>query len=88
MPICKMCGTQLETHTNEEVTKCYYSLSLILDEEDYAKILPLPNLDYKIFKGDSLLSLESNLLGFEKKDIIKKLKNEYFQITNIKQKME
>ena len=32
MPICKMCGTQLETHTNEEVTKCYYSLSLILDE--------------------------------------------------------
>jgi hypothetical protein len=71
-----------------ETAKLRLWLSLILDEEDYDKILPLPNLDYKIFKGDSLLSLESNLLGFEKKDEIALLKNEYFQTTNIKKKLE
>jgi hypothetical protein len=71
-----------------ETAKLRLWLSLILDEEDYDKILPLPNLDYKIFKGDSLLSLESNLLGLEKKDEIVSLKNEYFQITNIKRKLE
>ncbi len=71
-----------------ETAKLRLWLSLVIDETDYSKILPLPNLDYKIFKGDSLLSLETNLLGFEIKDDVKKLKNEYFKTTNIKKKLE
>ena len=30
-------------------------LSLVVDEEDYQSIKPLPNLDYKIMQGDSLI---------------------------------
>jgi hypothetical protein len=71
-----------------ETSKLRLWLSLIIDETDYSKILPLPNLDYKIFKGDSLLGLESNLLGFEIKDDVNKLKKEYFKTTNIKKKLE
>lgn len=33
-------------------------LSLIVDEEDYGKIEALPNLDYKIVRGDSLLGID------------------------------
>ena len=55
-------------------------------KKNYDKILPLPNLDYKIFQGDSLLSLETNLLAMELKEEISELKNKYFQITNIKKR--
>ena len=71
-----------------ETAKLRRWLSLILDEENYDKIMPLPNLDYKIFKGDSLLSLETNLLAFEIKKEIGELKDKYFQITNIKEKIK
>lgn len=71
-----------------ETAKLRLWLSLILDEENYDKILPLPNLDYKIFKGDSLLGLDSNLFSHEIKNDIKELKNKYFQITNIKEKIK
>ena len=71
-----------------ETAKLRLWLSLVLDEENYDKILPLPNLDYKIFQGDSLLSLETNLLAMELKEEISELKNKYFQITNIKEKIK
>lgn len=38
-----------------EIAKLRLWLSLIVDEEDYKYIKPLPNLDYKIMQGNSLL---------------------------------
>jgi len=40
-----------------EIAKLRLWLSLIVDEEDYKHIKPLPNLDYKIMQGNSLLVL-------------------------------
>jgi type II restriction/modification system DNA methylase subunit YeeA len=39
-----------------EIAKLRLWLSLIVDEEDIKQIKPLPNLDYKIMQGDSLVS--------------------------------
>jgi len=39
-----------------EIAKLRLWLSLIVDEEDINKINPLPNLDYKIMQGNSLIS--------------------------------
>ena len=38
-----------------EITKLRLWLSLIVDEADYSLTEPLPNLDYKIMQGDSLI---------------------------------
>ena len=38
-----------------EIAKLRLWLSLVVDEDDISKIKPLPNLDYKIMQGDSLL---------------------------------
>lgn len=70
-----------------ETAKLRLWLSLILDEDNYENIQPLPNLDYKIFKGNSLLKVDSNSLfdDFNSKELIK-LKNEYFNIHDLKKK--
>ena len=39
-----------------EIAKLRFWLSLIVDEEDITNIKPLPNLDYKIMQGNSLIS--------------------------------
>jgi len=39
-----------------EIAKLRLWLSLVVDEEDITQIKPLPNLDYKIMQGDSLIS--------------------------------
>jgi adenine-specific DNA-methyltransferase len=38
-----------------DIAKLRLWLSLVVDEENYEEIKPLPNLDYKIMQGDSLL---------------------------------
>lgn len=38
-----------------EIAKLRLWLSLVVDEEDYAGIQPLPNLDFKIMQGNSLI---------------------------------
>jgi len=38
-----------------EIAKLRLWLSMIVDEDDYRQIKPLPNLDYKIMQGNSLL---------------------------------
>lgn len=38
-----------------EIAKLRLWLSLVVDEEDYHTIKPLPNLDYKIMQGNSLI---------------------------------
>lgn len=49
-------------------------LSLIVDEEDYDTIEALPNLDYKIVRGDSLIGFPENWTSqaFEKLEALKK----------------
>jgi len=54
-----------------EVAKLRLWLSLIVDEEDVERINPLPNLDYKILQGNSLISefLGINFDGVEDKKL-------------------
>ena len=46
-----------------EIAKLRLWLSLVVDEEDVKQIKPLPNLDYKIVAGNSLLALEESELA-------------------------
>ncbi len=39
-----------------ETAKLRFWLSLVVDEEDVKNIKPLPNLDYKIMQGNSLIT--------------------------------
>jgi len=50
-----------------EIAKLRLWLSLVVDEDDYYSIKPLPNLDYKIMQGNSLFEeYEGNKLFDEK----------------------
>lgn len=62
-------------------------LSLIVDEEDYGKIEALPNLDYKIVRGDSLIGFPENWKSpaFDK---IEELKKQFFQESDHDRKAE
>ena len=62
-------------------------LSLIVDEEDFHSIEALPNLDYKIIRGNSLIGFP---IGWQSSafDKIEKLKNEFFDETNSDKKKE
>jgi len=71
-----------------EVAKLRLWLSLIVDEEDIKKIKPLPNLDYKIVQGNSLLRVEKDLFNMELFNQLEKLKSLYFNETNPAKKQE
>jgi hypothetical protein len=71
-----------------EICKLRFWLSLIVDEEDFHNIKPLPNLDYKVVCGDSLLSVEKNLFNQEAFDKLENLKHEYFNETNPTKKQQ
>ena len=58
-----------------EIAKLRLWLSLIVDEKERANIQPLPNLDYKIVKGDSLIGYRFVPQGLEK---IEGLKEKFF----------
>lgn len=45
-----------------EIAKLRLWLSLVVDENDIRQIKPLPNLDYKIVSGNTLLGLPINIL--------------------------
>ncbi len=72
-----------------EIAKLRLWLSLVVDEENYLDIKPLPNLDYKIMQGNSLielLSTESLVSSIDHKrtelvEELKKAKDELFNIT-------
>jgi len=59
-----------------------------VDEEDIKQIQPLPNLDYKIVCGNSLLGVEKNLFNVELFNELESLKPLYFNETKIKKKQE
>ncbi len=46
-----------------EIAKLRLWLSLVVDEQDIKQIKPLPNLDYKIMQGNSLLEVEKEKMG-------------------------
>jgi len=64
-----------------EICKLRFWLSMIVDEEDIYQIKPLPNLDYKIVCGDSLLGFPSNLNSPIEKEI-QSLMDKYFSEIN------
>ena len=65
-----------------EVCKLRFWLSMIVDEEDFKTIKPLPNLDYKVVCGDSLLGVEKDLFNNQAFEKLEKLKPQYFNETN------
>lgn len=69
-----------------ETCKLRFWLSMIVDEEDFHTIKPLPNLDYKVVCGDSLLGVEKNLFNIELFAKLEQLKKQYFKETNLLQK--
>jgi hypothetical protein len=71
-----------------EIAKLRLWLSLIVDEDDIENIKPLPNLDYKIVCGNSLLGVEKNLFNHQLFDELETLKPVYFNETNPTQKQK
>jgi methylase of polypeptide subunit release factors len=71
-----------------EIAKLRLWLSLVVDEEDIKKIKPLPNLDYKIVCGNSLLGVEKNLFNKQLFKELEELKPLYFNETNPSKKQE
>ena len=71
-----------------DIAKLRLWLSLVVDEEDYESIKPLPNLDYKIVCGNSLLSVEKNLFNHQVFAELEQKKQAYFEETNADRKAE
>lgn len=70
-----------------EIAKLRLWLSLIVDEEDIKNIKPLPNLDYKIVQGNSLLDVnKQNLFVYGILQEIENLKRKLFSETNVTEK--
>ncbi len=65
-----------------EIAKLRLWLSLVVDEEDVKQIKPLPNLDYKIVIGNSLLSVEKTLFNEQVFRRLEKLKPLFFDETD------
>ncbi len=71
-----------------EIAKLRLWLSLVVDEEDVKQIKPLPNLDYKIVVGNSLLGVEKNLFNEELFRRLEELKPKYFDESHKKKKSD
>ncbi|MDD5204218.1 MAG: TaqI-like C-terminal specificity domain-containing protein [Desulfobacterales bacterium] len=71
-----------------DIAKLRLWLSLVVDEDDFLSIKPLPNLDYKIVCGDSLLRVERNLLNSHLFEELETLKQQFFEEINPRQKKE
>ena len=69
-----------------EIAKLRLWLSLVVDEEDVQQIKPLPNLDYKVVVGNSLLGVEKTLFNQEQFQKLEELKPKFFDESNSKKK--
>ena len=70
-----------------EIAKLRLWLSLIVDEEDIKQIKPLPNLDYKIMQGNSLLEEYEGIKLFDEELFTKSAFDNTAQIEEVKEKM-
>jgi hypothetical protein len=59
-----------------EIAKLRLWLSLVVDEENFKEIKPLPNLDYKIMQGNSLLEEFEGIKLFDEKLLSRTSKQE------------
>jgi type I restriction-modification system DNA methylase subunit len=71
-----------------DIAKLRLWLSLVVDEDDFQTIKPLPNLDYKIVCGNSLLSVERNVLNYHLFAELESLKQRFFDEINPRQKKD
>jgi methylase of polypeptide subunit release factors len=69
-----------------EIAKLRLWLSLVVDEDDVKQIKPLPNLDYKVVAGNSLIGVEKTLFNIDQLNRLEELKPRYFDATDRKQK--
>ncbi|PIZ74519.1 hypothetical protein COY07_00510 [Candidatus Peregrinibacteria bacterium CG_4_10_14_0_2_um_filter_43_11] len=69
-----------------EIAKLRLWLSLVVDEDDIKQIKPLPNLDYKIMQGNSLLEEFEGIKLFDEKLIASIDLSAEKQIEELKQK--
>ena len=66
-----------------DIAKLRLWLSLVVDEDDFTQVKPLPNLDYKIVTGNSLLGYPYERRGLEK---LEALKDQFFNENDPTQK--
>ncbi|GAB6283420.1 MAG: hypothetical protein STSR0008_21870 [Ignavibacterium sp.] len=71
-----------------EIAKLRLWLSLVVDEDNFKEIKPLPNLDYKIVCGNSLIGVEKNIFNNEYFEQLEKIKPLHFNETNPTKKEE
>ena len=69
-----------------EIAKLRLWLSLVVDEERYDHIRPLPNLDYRIVCGNSLLSIQKDLFNIARYPDLENKKDQYFSSTSKRNK--
>lgn len=69
-----------------KIAKLRLWLSLVVDEDDVTQIKPLPNLDYKIRAGNSLLGVKRSVLNADLFSRLEELKPLYFDATDREQK--
>jgi type I restriction-modification system DNA methylase subunit len=71
-----------------EIAKLRLWLSLVVDEDDVSQVKPLPNLDYKIVGGDSLMGVKQDLSSLPAFRRLEQLKPLYFDETIPRKKKE
>lgn len=71
-----------------EIAKLRLWLSLVVDEENVTQIKPLPNLDYKVVIGNSLLSIEIDAFNTHLFRQLENEKNLLFDETDMNKKAE
>lgn len=71
-----------------EIAKLRLWLSLVVDEVERSTIQPLPNLDYKLVCGDSLLGVEIDLFNSEQFLKMEKLIPLHLNETNVRKKLK
>jgi len=71
-----------------EIAKLRLWLSLVVDEEEREKIKPLPNLDYKIVCGNSLIGVPRTLENWKDFAELERLKPLFFNETNARKKQD
>ena len=71
-----------------EIAKLRLWLSLVVDEEDVKQVKPLPNLDYRIVCGNSLLGVKKDILNWHLFEKLEALKPAHCEETDAQRKRE